>query len=254
MTREEKLQRASQIIKESKYLVCLLGMRVSYQSGCTNIGEPEDAYDIESRYGYSPEELFSAAFYNTRPSQFYEFYKNEVLSKRGRINEGLKLLGQLEEMGILKSIVTRDIYSLPKRAGCKNVLEIHGSIYRNICPRCRKKYPLKALQERERSGLPYCEKCGSIIRPEIYLKGEMIDNRLLTKAVDEVSRCRCSAEWLGCSMRSELGSMFTKYFKGEKIILMNDQDHFADGKADLVIDGKAMDLMKGLRTYMVPDS
>lgn len=75
MTREEKLQRASQIIKESKYLVCLLGMRVSYQSGCTNIGEPEDAYDIESRYGYSPEELFSAAFYNTRPSQFYEFYK-----------------------------------------------------------------------------------------------------------------------------------------------------------------------------------
>ena len=248
MTREEKLQRASQIIKESKYLVCLLGMRVSYQSGCTNIGEPEDAYDIESRYGYSPEELFSAAFYNTRPSQFYEFYKNEVLSKRGRINEGLKLLGQLEEMGILKSIVTRDIYSLPKRAGCKNVLEIHGSIYRNICPRCRKKYPLKALQERERS-----EKCGSIIRPEIYLKGEMIDNRLLTKAVDEVSSADVLL-MLGCSMRSELGSMFTKYFKGEKIILMNDQDHFADGKADLVIDGKAMDLMKGLRTYMVPDS
>ena len=239
MTREEKLQRASQIIKESKYLVCLLGMRVSYQSGCTNIGEPE--------------ELFSAAFYNTRPSQFYEFYKNEVLSKRGRINEGLKLLGQLEEMGILKSIVTRDIYSLPKRAGCKNVLEIHGSIYRNICPRCRKKYPLKALQERERSGLPYCEKCGSIIRPEIYLKGEMIDNRLLTKAVDEVSSADVLL-MLGCSMRSELGSMFTKYFKGEKIILMNDQDHFADGKADLVIDGKAMDLMKGLRTYMVPDS
>lgn len=253
MTREEKLQRASQIIKESKYLVCLLGMRVSYQSGCTNIGEPEDAYDIESRYGYSPEELFSAAFYNTRPSQFYEFYKNEVLSKRGRINEGLKLLGQLEEMGILKSIVTRDIYSLPKRAGCKNVLEIHGSIYRNIRPRCRKKYPLKALQERERSGLPYCEKCGSIIRPEIYLKGEMIDNRLLTKAVDEVSSADVLL-MLGCSMRSELGSMFTKYFKGEKIILMNDQDHFADGKADLVIDGKAMDLMKGLRTYMVPDS
>ena len=234
MTREEKLQRASQIIKESKYLVCLLGMRVSYQSGCTNIGEPEDAYDIESRYGYSPEELFSAAFYNTRPSQFYEFYKNEVLSKRGRINDGLKLLGQLEEMGILKSIVTRDIY-------------------RNICPRCRKKYPLKALQEREKSGLPYCEKCGSIIRPEIYLKGEMIDNRLLTKAVDEVSSADVLL-MLGCSMRSDLGSMFTKYFKGEKIILMNDQDHFADGKADLVIDGKAMDLMKGLRTYMVPDS
>ena len=232
MTREEKLQRASQIIKESKYLVCLLGMRVSYQSGCTNIGEPEDAYDIESRYGYSPEELFSAAFYNTRPSQFYEFYKNEVLSKRGRINEGLKLLGQLEEMGILKSIVTRDIYSLPKRAGCKNVLEI---------------------QERERSGLPYCEKCGSIIRPEIYLKGEMIDNRLLTKAVDEVSNADVLL-MLGCSMRSDLGSMFTKYFRGKKIILMNDQDHFADGKADLVIDGKAMDLMKGLRTYMVPDS
>ena len=156
-------------------------------------------------------------------------------------------------MGILKSIVTRDIYSLPKRAGCKNVLEIHGSIYRNICTRCRKKYPLKALQERERSGLPYCEKCGSIIRPEIYLKGEMIDNRLLTKAVDEVSNADVLL-MLGCSMRSDLGSMFTKYFKGEKIILMNDQDHFADGKADLVIDGKAMDLMKGLRTYMVSDS
>ena len=88
MSQEEKLLRAKKVIENSRYLVCLLGMRVSSQCGCTNWRSDQDAYDIETRYGCSPEEMFSAEFYNTRVTQFYDFYKREILSKRGRINEG----------------------------------------------------------------------------------------------------------------------------------------------------------------------
>lgn len=243
MSQEEKLLRAKAIIENSRYLVCLLGMRVSSQCGCTNWRSDQDAYDIETRYGCSPEEMFSAEFYNTRVTQFYDFYKREILSKRGRINDGMKSLKRLEDRGILQSIITRDIYSLPKRAGCKKVLEIHGSIYRNVCPKCRTKYPMKAVAESV--GTPKCTKCGTTIRPEVCLRGEMVDNSLLTRAVDEVGMAD-TLLILGSRMHSQLAKTYVKYFEGDKIILINDQDHYADDAADLVIDGKAMEIMSKL--------
>lgn len=240
MTQDEKLLRVKEIIENSKYMVCLFGMRVSAQCGCTSMLSSQKAYEIESRYGKSPEELFSAVFYNTRTSQFYEFYKKEIISRRGKMNDGLRALKFLEDEGILKSVVTRDIYSLPKRAGCRNVLEIHGSIYHNICPRCGKTYPLKYVQEAKE--VPLCQKCGTAIRPRVFLHGEMIDNALMTRAVDEIMRAD-TLLLLGASMRSSLAVTFARYFTGKKMILINDEDHYADEKADIVIDGKAMDVM-----------
>lgn len=240
MTQDKKLIRVKEIIENSSYMVCLLGMRVSAQCGCTNILSSRDAYEIESRYGQSPEELLSAVFYNTRISQFYEFYKNEILSRRGKMNDGLRALKHLEDMGILKTIVTRDIYSLPKRAGCRNVLEIHGSIYCNSCLRCGKSYPLKAMQEAK--DVPVCPQCGTAIRPHVFLRGEMIDNALMTKAVDEIMRAD-TLLLLGATMHSNIATTFARYFSGKKMILINDEDHYADDKADIVIDGKAMDVM-----------
>ena len=102
---DANLKKAKEIIENSRYLVCLLGMRVSSQCGCTNWRSDQDAYDIETRYGCSPEEMFSAEFYNTRVTQFYDFYKREILSKRGRINEGMKTLKRLEDRGILQARV-----------------------------------------------------------------------------------------------------------------------------------------------------
>lgn len=156
---EERLILLKKMLLESDYLVILKGIGVSMECGCTSYRRSKYAYEIEEKYGRSPEEIFSAGFYNTRVREFFEFYKNDLISSLGEINDGLKTLKKLEDMGVLKMIITRDIFSLAHRAGCKNVIELHGSVYHNECPHCRRKYPLEYI--RDSKGVPRCENCGT---------------------------------------------------------------------------------------------
>ena len=140
-------------------------------------------------------------------------------------------------------IITRDIFSLAHRAGCKNVIELHGSVYHNECPHCRRKYPLEYI--RDSKGVPRCENCGTTIRPQIVLAGEMVNNALSTKAADEVSKAD-TLLLLGCDMSSVLAESFLRYFTGKRLILIHNREHYADSKADLVIHGKSMDILAQL--------
>lgn len=239
----EKIKWLEKIIDRSRHMVCLMGVRISSQCGCTNYRDKGDSYDIEAKYGYSPDEIFSASFYNVRPAQFYEFYKNDMISDLGEVDEGLLVLRKLEEQGKLKCIITRDIFSLAKRAGCQNVYELHGSVYNNRCPHCGSNYPIEYIQNSK--GVPKCEKCGMMIRPGVSLVGEMVDNVLLTKAATEVQKADTLLV-MGCNLKASLVSTFIKDFSGEKLVLLNNEEHFADKKADLVIYGKPMDILKDM--------
>ncbi|MDO4305509.1 MAG: Sir2 family NAD-dependent protein deacetylase [Eubacteriales bacterium] len=239
----EKIQWLKKIIDKSRYMVGLMGVRVSSQCGCTNYRDEEDSYDIEAKYGYSPDEIFSASFYNVRPAQFYEFYKNDMISNLGEVGEGLKTLKTLEDQGKLKCIITRDIFSLPKRAGCQNVYELHGSVFRNNCPHCGRSYSVEYMQQSK--GVPKCEKCGTMIRPGVSLVGEMVDNAILTKAATEVQKADTLLV-MGCSLKASLTNTFLGDFHGDRLILLNEEEHFADNKADLVIYGKPMDILKDI--------
>lgn len=240
---EERLILLKKMLLESDYLVILKGIGVSMECGCTSYRRSKYAYEIEEKYGRSPEEIFSAGFYNTRVREFFEFYKNDLISSLGEINDGLKTLKKLEDMGVLKMIITRDIFSLAHRAGCKNVIELHGSVYHNECPHCRRKYPLEYI--RDSKGVPRCENCGTTIRPQIVLAGEMVNNALSTKAADEVSKAD-TLLLLGCDMSSVLAESFLRYFTGKRVILIHNREHYADSKADLVIHGKSMDILAQL--------
>ncbi|WP_317395206.1 SIR2 family NAD-dependent protein deacylase [Blautia hydrogenotrophica] len=240
---EERLILLKKMLLESDYLVILKGIGVSMECGCTSYRRSKYAYEIEEKYGRSPEEIFSAGFYNTRVREFFEFYKNDLISSLGEINDGLKTLKKLEDMGVLKMIITRDIFSLAHRAGCKNVIELHGSVYHNECPHCRRKYPLEYI--RDSKGVPRCENCGTTIRPQIVLAGEMVNNALSTKAADEVSKAD-TLLLLGCDMSSVLAESLLRYFTGKRVILIHNREHYADSKADLVIHGKSMDILAQL--------
>ncbi|NCC45350.1 MAG: hypothetical protein EOM18_17590, partial [Clostridia bacterium] len=128
-----KLEHMRNAIQRSSNLVCLMGRRVSLDTGCDFYGGDDFAYDVEMKYGYSPEEIFTSAFYNTRPEKFYEYYKSEILGKRGEPNECHKTLAKLEQAGKLKAVITRGIFNLASRGGCKNVICLHGNIYENQC-------------------------------------------------------------------------------------------------------------------------
>lgn len=235
-----KLQWAQDAVRNSSYLVCLQGIHVSSLCGCTDYRSTERVYDIETKYGYSPEEMFSANYLNNRPKEFFDFYRQEVLRSVGEPEKGIYSLARLEKQGKLKYIITRELFSLAKRAGCTNVLELHGSVYNNQCPHCKEHYTLEFMRKSE--DLPVCPKCGATVRPNVCLRGEMLDNALVTRAADAVGRADVLLI-LGTNMNSYLCNTMVKYFSGSKIILVHEKPHYTDSQADLVINGNPLDIL-----------
>ncbi len=231
---DAKISMVKRLINESKYLVCICGGGMLRESGHLSLRDPERAYDIEARYGYSPEEMFSSAFYNTRTEFFYRFYKEDILSEKIEPGAAFFSLAKLEEQGILKTIITNNIYAMPKHAGCKNVLEPHGNIEKNKCPHCGREYTKEYLMNAKK--VPLCENCVKTIRPGIRFFGEQIDNGLMTQVANEISKADVLMI-LGTRLDSEFCDSYVSYYEGDKLILINNIENFTDEKADYVIHG-----------------
>ena len=154
-------------IRTSKYLVCLAGMEFMREQNVAYHRDSDESYRIEEKYGYSPEELFSARMFNTHAELFYEYYRNEILSKHLEAGKGNEALARLEEAGYLKTIITKGIYNMPQKAGCKNVINIYGNIYENnACPRCGKIFPIEYIKNSDK--VPLCDVCKStVIHPGV---------------------------------------------------------------------------------------
>lgn len=235
-----KINLARQAIMDSSYLVCLQGHNTSMDCGCMDYRDSNVVYDIEEKYGYSSEEMFHASFYNTRPEQFFKYYKQEILEHTGSPGDGPHALAELEKQGILKCVVTREIFSLARRGGCKNVVELHGSVFSNMCSHCRKEYPLEYVKKAK--GVPLCEECHRPIRPQVCLVGEQVDNARVTRAAEEVEKADVLL-LVCCSMNQRLVATHLKYFDGNKVILINPLEHYSDIRADIVIHGRAAEIL-----------
>lgn len=232
--------RIREIIADSSNIVCLLGLKVSMDCGCLNYRQEDGLYDLEQRYGYAPEEIFSASFYNTRPRQFFEFYKNEILGRPGTPDACHHTLAKMEQDGILKAIVTRELFGLSKRAGCNNVMELHGNIYNNRCPRCGKEYHIDYMKAAD--PIPLCEKCGIPVRPQVCMMGEMLNSQIIAQAAVQVEQADTLLV-LGCHLHSPLADNFLPYYKGSRLILINEEKHFLDNRADFVLNEKPSDIL-----------
>ena len=137
-----------QILQESRYTTVLSGFGMLLESGYPSLRDGEKSYDIEQKYGYSMEEMFSSSFYSTRKVQFFEFYRKELLSHLDKPpGKGFLAMAELERRGLFQSIITRRIFGLPGKAGCKNVIELHGNVYDNFCPHCGRKYPMEYIRD-----------------------------------------------------------------------------------------------------------
>ena len=172
------------ILKESKYTTVLSGFEMLQENGYPAIRDGEESYDIEQKYGYSVDEMFTSAFY------------------------------------------------LPERAGCKNVINLHGSVYENYCPHCGKKYPVEYIREAKR--VPLCTECNAPIRPGVCLMGEKVDNAVITKAADEVQKADVLLV-LGTNLKTYLCTQLINYYEGDKLIVVNPEAHFSDKYADILV-------------------
>lgn len=234
-----------QILRESRYTTVLSGFGMLLESGYPAIRDGEASYDIEQKYGYSMEEMFSSAFYSTRKEQFYEFYRKELLSQLERPpGKGFTEMAELERRGLFQCIITRRIMGLPRKAGCRNVIDLHGNVYDNFCPHCGRQYPMEYIRDSVR--VPLCETCKTPVRPRVCLFGEMVNNQVITRAAEEIQKADVLMV-LGSNMKSYLCSQLTDYYEGDKLILVNETPHYSDRFADIVIHERVEDVLERIR-------
>lgn len=229
---EGKISKLREILDESKYTVALCGSGMMEEGGFIGVKNPDKAYEIEMKYGYSAEEIFSSAFYNTRPEFFFEFYKREMLENGPRDTASGPALAAMERAGKLQCVITSNIYAMEQRAGCKNVVNLHGTIYKNVCPRCKKEYTMEQVRDSKKVLL--CDKCDIPVRPMVSLFGEMVDSQLMTKTTSEISKAEVLL-LLGTTLDSDVFGSYIKYFTGRWLVVIHPDRHYLDDRADMML-------------------
>ena len=166
------IEKLKQTIAGSKDIVFFGGAGVSTESGIPDFRSESGLYAAKKRFNASPETLLSQSFFISRPDVFFAYYRENLVHQGARPNAAHLALARLEAAGKLKAVVTQNIDGLHQSAGSKTVFELHGSIHRNYCMKCKKRYPLEFVMAAE--GVPKCE-CGGVVRPDVVLYEEALD-------------------------------------------------------------------------------
>lgn len=227
-----EMETLKQWIEDSKRIVFFGGAGVSTESGIPDFRSVDGLYN--QKYAYPPETIISHSFYKRNPEEFYRFYKDRMIYQDAEPNAAHKALAKLEEEGKLCSVITQNIDGLHQMAGSKKVLELHGSIHRNYCEKCRKFYSLDYVVQSK--GVPKCE-CGGTVKPDVVLYEEGLDTDTINQAVYELKH----ADMLivgGTSLVVYPVAGMIDYYKGNKMVLINLAPTSKDNMADLVIKGK----------------
>lgn len=230
----EKLKK---IIDESNNIVFFGGAGVSTESGIP------DFRSATGLYSHSPEYLVSRTYFNKNKEGFFEFYKKHLVYSDVKPNDAHKVLAYLEKIGKLKAVITQNIDGLHQMAGSKNVLELHGSIYRNYCMDCGTFYTLEEVMNKK--GVPHCSKCNGVIKPDVTLYEEVPNMETYDKAMHYIS----NADVLiigGTSLVVYPASSLVDLYGGNKLILINKDSTSYNEKADLVISDKIGKVFKSI--------
>ena len=219
-------------INESNYIVFFGGAGVSTESNIPDFRSTDGLYHQE--YDYPPETILSHSFYMRKPEEFYRFYRNKMLFPNAKPNRAHLALAKLEQEGKLKAVITQNIDGLHQAAGSKEVLELHGSVLRNHCTRCGRFYGLDDILKMK--GVPKCG-CGGVIKPDVVLYEEGLDQQTVEGAVHAIARADCLIV-AGTSLTVYPAAGFIRYFQGDHFVLINRDPTPADKLADLVLHQK----------------
>ena len=226
--------RLKKIIEESESIVFFGGAGVSTESGIPDFRSESGLYCAKQKYGYSPEEMLSHTFFMNKTELFFDYYRNNMIYMEARPNKAHVTLARLEAQGKIKAIITQNIDGLHTIAGSKIVYELHGSVRRNICMKCKAKYDIEYIVNFKEM-IPRCEKCGGIIKPDVVLYEEGLDEAIIEASVNSIG----NADTLivgGTSLIVYPAAGLLNYFKGKEIVLINKSETGYDHRATLVIN------------------
>lgn len=217
-------------VEESDNIVFFGGAGVSTESNVPDFRSEDGLYNM--KYQYPPETIISHSFYKRNTEEFFRFYKDRMIYPEAKPNPAHLALAELEKIGKLRAVITQNIDGLHQAAGSKEVLELHGSVHRNYCERCGCFHGLDDVLSQE--GVPHCQ-CGGVIKPDVVLYEESLDDNVITRAIQYISR----ADVLiigGTSLTVYPAAGFVNYYKGHKLVLINKSSTPMDKMADLVIN------------------
>lgn len=246
---EKKIKKLATLIQNSESTVFFGGAGVSTESGVKDYRSEDGLYATVKQYGVSPEEILSHTFFKTHPDIFYDFYYTYFLKTQADPNPAHLALVELERRGLLDAVITQNIDGLHQAAGSRNVLELHGTVYRYHCSSCGAEFPMQAVKELS-GGIPICKKCGGVIRPDVVLYEEGLDDATVSRTVQAIAK----AELLiigGTSLAVYPAAGFLRYFRGDNIVLINRDETPYDRHADLIFRDRIGSVMSAVIEHIV---
>lgn len=196
------------------------------------------------QYKYPPEAIISRSFFDRDPEEFYRFYRDKMLFPDAKPNAAHLKLAELERAGKLKAVVTQNIDGLHQAAGSGVVYELHGSVHRNYCMKCRQFYDLDFIYHSQ--GIPKCRVCGGIVKPDVVLYEENLDEETMEAAVLAISR----ADMLiigGTSLAVYPAAGLIRYYQGDKLVLINKSPTPYDNRANLILNGPIGEILGAVK-------
>ena len=228
----DEVKKLAQMMKASRSIVFFGGAGVSTESNIPDFRSEQGIYNTKKNYGYPPEEMLSHTFFMRNTEKFYEFYRSTMLYPDASPNDAHKALAYLEQMSKLTAVVTQNIDGLHQAAGSKTVYELHGSVLRNYCMKCHKKFSLDVILNSK--GVPRCDTCGGVIRPDVVLYEESLDEKVIQKSIAAIE----NADMLivgGTSLNVYPAAGFVRCYSGDRLVLINKSETPYDHYANLLI-------------------
>ena len=226
----DPIQTLASWIMESSRIVFFGGAGVSTESNIPDFRSEEGLYNAQQQYGMSPEYMLSHSYFIDNPEGFYDYYKHNLVYEDAKPNKAHYALAKLEQDGKLIAVVTQNVDGLHQKAGSKRVYELHGSVLRNYCTRCHKACSAEFIKSCE--GVPRCV-CGGIVKPDVVLYEESLDQDTLTKSVMAIRQADLMIV-AGTSLTVYPAAGLVNYYRGNRLVLINRDETPYDTQADLV--------------------
>lgn len=236
-----KIEQLQDIFDNSHKIVFFTGAGVSTESGIPDFRSTDGLYN--QHYDYPPEKIISHSFFQNNPKEFYRFYKEKMLYPQAKPNPAHYKMAEFEQKGKSLGIITQNIDGLHQKAGSKNVYELHGTVEKNHCTACNKFYDLDYILNNP--DIPYCS-CGGIIKPDVVLYEESLDEEILYNACNTIKNADCLVI-CGTSLVVWPAAGLVNYFNGKYLVVLNLSSTSSDENSDLVINGKVGEILKNIK-------
>lgn len=236
---EQEIRKLRELLEKYDNIVFFGGAGVSTESNIPDFRSTDGLYHQE--YDYPPETILSHTFYRKKPEEFFRFYRNKMIYKDAKPNAAHMALAKLEQEGKCRAVITQNIDGLHQMAGSKKVLELHGSVLRNYCEDCGKFFGVEAIENSE--GIPRCDACGGIIKPDVVLYEEALQDSTIREAVEYIRKAQVLIIG-GTSLAVYPAAGLIDYFTGEKLVVINKAPTPRDSHADLLIKGPIGEVLR----------